>query len=539
MTIKSLHLESWRTGFVIGIFSLWALATFFRAFYVQSVDSNFYIKQGENRFLRVVDRSKDREEIVDRNGLPISATIPTQDFYVDASSLEFLDKNLPEALKLLDVEKDELSKIVQESNLDWIPVRRRVGWTTSEKVTNLRVRGLYSVRTSVRNAIRQPEFRLPLGITSNNLLIATGYEKIFDSQLAVNTLRQEWIVDRLGQVVDLRKSTGVIGSPKPIKTALSITAQLLLHKELQQMVDSSGSLAGTAVIVDAETGEVVGLVGASSSSGKHVDREFSLHPAVLEIEPGSLMAPMSLAIFYNHLGPAAGSFVSKHKDILDAATGRLPLQKSGNGESGNWRAHGLGKAGLRVPPSIFGNALYQAGFGTKNIAFGHESSVGRVYSPERWSVRDHANIATGFGFRATLIQIIQALVPIAHPTMEPPQISLEHAAEAQRRKSYVSMEAAMTVRRLLEASKMEGRGCDGPSWTSTQRFRSTTFKFQVYQTQLYSVQLGWCRKNGRTLISALTLEEGQSFSPAELRKNLNGAARMSEIFLDIGTATKD
>ncbi len=89
-----------------------------RAAWVQVIDNDFFLRQGEVRFARTLELSANRGRILDRNGLILASSVPAASIWsipedVEKNSPEDLAK-LPQLAKLMDMPLDQLKKKLAE-----------------------------------------------------------------------------------------------------------------------------------------------------------------------------------------------------------------------------------------------------------------------------------------------------------------------------------------------------------------------------------------------------------------------------------------
>ncbi|HSB23387.1 MAG TPA: penicillin-binding protein 2, partial [Burkholderiaceae bacterium] len=73
----------WRSRFLVVLVALGFIALFGRAVYVQIVASDFYLAQGERRFVHTVDLPASRGRILDRNGLILATSVASNTVYLN------------------------------------------------------------------------------------------------------------------------------------------------------------------------------------------------------------------------------------------------------------------------------------------------------------------------------------------------------------------------------------------------------------------------------------------------------------------------
>ena len=66
----------WRSKLLVALVGLGFALLLGRAVYVQIIDAQFFLKQGEIRYAHTIELPANRGRIVDRNGLILAASVP-------------------------------------------------------------------------------------------------------------------------------------------------------------------------------------------------------------------------------------------------------------------------------------------------------------------------------------------------------------------------------------------------------------------------------------------------------------------------------
>ena len=103
---------AWRSKFVMACLVLAFTGLAARAAWVQVIDNDFFLRQGEVRFARTLELSANRGRILDRNGLILASSVPAASIWaipedVEKNTPEDLAK-LPQLAKLMDMPLDQL-----------------------------------------------------------------------------------------------------------------------------------------------------------------------------------------------------------------------------------------------------------------------------------------------------------------------------------------------------------------------------------------------------------------------------------------------
>ncbi|MGH8677667.1 MAG: peptidoglycan D,D-transpeptidase FtsI family protein, partial [Burkholderiales bacterium] len=202
--------------------------------------------------------------------------------------------------------------------------------------------------------------------------------------------------------------------------ALSIDQriQYLAFRELKNAVIEHEAKAGSIVVIDVRTGEVLALANWPSYNPNNRDTfspAGSRNRAVVDLfEPGSTLKPFTAAaaIEAGYVNPTstidigAGRLTVGNRTIRDAHPDAELLsvseviQKSSN--------VGSAKIALAMPPRILWQILSQAGFGVvPQSGFPGEAS-GRLRAFQTWKPIEQATVSYGHGISVSLLQLARA-----------------------------------------------------------------------------------------------------------------------------------
>jgi cell division protein FtsI (penicillin-binding protein 3) len=453
----------WRSKFTVALVGLGFALLLGRAIYVQVVGSEFFQKQGEARFARTLEMPASRGRIVDRNGLILAASVP-------APSLWAIPKDLPaekvqrRALaRLLGMTPPELeARLDDNPNFVWL--RRQVDESVAQEVLALKLKGVHQVREYKRKYPEGEAAAHVVGFTSVEERGQEGIELAFQKDLAGRDGTRRVIKDRLGRVVeDIGDSVAPVDG-RDIELAIDSKVQFFAYQRLREAVAEHKAKAGSAVVLDVTTGEVLALANYPSFSPG--DRR-NLSGAQLRnraltdtFEPGSTMKPFiaALALESGRVTPgtviqtAPGRMTITGSTISDshphgALTVDEVIQKSSN--------VGTVKMAMQMQPREMHELFTQVGFGQKpQIAF-PGAVTGRLRPYKTWRPIEQATMSYGYGLSTSLFQLARAYTVFARDgELIAPSITRE--AQPAPGLHVVSAKTAQQVRHMLELAAGPG-----------------------------------------------------------------------------------
>ena len=131
-----------------------------RAAYVQIINSDFYQRQGEARYLRELPIKTSRGMITDRNGEPLAVSTPVASIWVNPQDLLRSPERIPELAQAVGMSVDELSsRLSQKSDKEFMYLRRRINPDEAEKVVALKIPGVAARASSAASTRRVTRWR--------------------------------------------------------------------------------------------------------------------------------------------------------------------------------------------------------------------------------------------------------------------------------------------------------------------------------------------------------------------------------------------
>ncbi|HEX7440838.1 MAG TPA: penicillin-binding transpeptidase domain-containing protein, partial [Caldimonas sp.] len=284
----------WRSKFLVALVGLSFCVLLGRAVYVQIIGSAFFLKQGEIRYGRTLDLPASRGRIVDRNGLILASSVPAPSIWAIPKDLEGDKAQRARLVKLLDMTAADLDdRLADNPNFVWL--RRQVDESVAKDVLALGIKGVHQVREYKRKYPEGEAAAHVVGFTNVEDRGQEGIELAFQKELAGRDGTRRVIKDRLGRVVeDIGDSVAPVDG-RDIELAVDSKVQFFAYQRIRDAVAENKAKAGSVVVLDAQTGEILALANFPSYSP--ADRR-NLSGAQLRnraltdtFEPGSTMKP--------------------------------------------------------------------------------------------------------------------------------------------------------------------------------------------------------------------------------------------------------
>ncbi|MCB1777350.1 MAG: penicillin-binding protein 2 [Candidatus Competibacteraceae bacterium] len=469
---KILTRTSPRVGLILSLLALATASIVARAGYLQLVHKDFLQGQGDERFLRVVETSAHRGMIVDRNGEPLAVSSPVDSIWAQPAELLEQRQHWPELAAALEMTTADLEgKLAGRQTRQFVYLRRHLAPDRAERILQLDIPGVYSQREYRRYYPDAEVTSHLLGFTDIDDVGQEGLEKTFDAQLRGIPGQKRVIKDRLGRIVQDIEN---IRSPQPgQKLTLSIDRRLQYqaYRALKETVVGHNASAGSAVVVDVQTGEILAMVdqpAGNPNNRANLKSDLLRNRAVTDAyEPGSTLKPFTIAM-------ALESGKWKPGTLINTAPGWLKVGRHRVRDVHNYGTidvtHviskssnvGTSKIALSLPAERLWKLYKNLGFGalTGLGLIGEQPGVLRHYS--KWGGEiGHANHSFGYGLSVNMLQLAQAYVVLATDGIRRPLTILkrEEPLDPADERRVLSAKATQQVRVMLEqAVTRQGTG---------------------------------------------------------------------------------
>jgi cell division protein FtsI (penicillin-binding protein 3) len=458
----------WRSKFIVAAIALGFVGLAGRAAWVQVFSNEFFQKQGEVRFARTLELSANRGRILDRNGLLLATSVPVPSIWAIPEDVERDRKKLTQLAKLLEMPFADLERKLQDEDKTFVWLKRQVEEDVAKQIAALDIKGVYQRKEYKRQYPEGEAAAHVVGFTNVEDRGQEGVELTFEKQLAGRAGMRHVIKDRLGRVVEDVGETVPPLSGRDLQLSIDSKVQFFAYQRLRDAVLENKAKAGSVVVLDAMTGEVLALANYPSyvpNKRQNLTGEQLRNRAITDVfEPGSTMKPFSVGLALDTglvtpqtpIQTAPGYMVISGMKISDAhANGMLTvqqvIQKSSN--------IGTVKIALQMQPRQMWELFTQAGFGQKpQISFPGAVS-GRLRPYKTWKPVEQATMSYGYGLSASLFQMARSYTVFAHDGQIIPATLLK-SSEPGAGVQVFSAKTAAEIRTMLQMAA--GPGGTGP-----------------------------------------------------------------------------
>ncbi len=290
-------------GLVLGAVALAFTGLLVRGVYLQTSQHEFLKNQGDQRFVRTLPLPASRGMITDRNGATLALSAPTESLYAMPSGMEEMptDEQLEKLSAIADVPVEVLKNKLSKKDKGFIYLKRQLSYEKAEEIKALGIKGIAFQKELKRHYPMGNLFAHVIGFTNIDGKGQEGLELSREDSLRGEDGAKVVLRDNKGNIVDSLDSprNSVPKNGQDMILSLDQRIQTLAYEELNKAVAYHKAKAGTVVVLDAQTGEILALVNSPAydpNQPGQANSEQRRNRAVTDmIEPGSAMKPFTIA----------------------------------------------------------------------------------------------------------------------------------------------------------------------------------------------------------------------------------------------------
>jgi cell division protein FtsI (penicillin-binding protein 3) len=412
----------WRSRFVMALVGVAFAALLGKAVYVQAWATDFYQAEGDKRFVHKQPLPASRGRILDRHGLALATSVALPSVQAERKTFAADSAQRRELAQLLGLSAASLEERLAGRG-HTATLRRHVDTDTWERVQALNLPGVVAVMENKRSYNEGAAAAHVVGFTNVDEKGLEGIELAFQEQLTGRRGQRLVLRDRLGRVVETLDDTAQPVNGGDVQLSLDSKLQSYAYRQVRDAVQLHGAKSGSAVVLDARTGEVLALANFPSyDPGERITVGSAAlrNRAVTDIfEPGSTMKPFTVALAMESgrvrastvMQTAPGYIVVTGSTIRDThAYGPLTvaqvIQKSSN--------VGTVKLAQMMPAREMWEMFTAIGLGQKPKLEFPGVATGRLRPYKTWRPVEQATMSYGYGLSASLLQLARAYTVFAH-----------------------------------------------------------------------------------------------------------------------------
>ena len=411
----------WRSRFLVALVGLSFTGLLVRALYVQVIDTQFFQKQGEARYAHTLELPASRGRIIDRGGQVLASSVAVPSFWAIPKDVDEDPAKRRDLAKILGISAAELDKKLDPSSR-FVWLRRQADDDTAARLKALDLKGVFQDREYKRKYPEGEASAHVVGFTGAEDKGQEGIELAFQKELQGRDGSRAVVKDRLGRVIeDLGDSTPAMNGQE-VDLSIDSTIQFFAYQRIRDAVEANKAKAGSVVVLDAQSGEVLALANFPSydpGNRLNLNGEQLRNRALTDVfEPGSTMKPLivSLALETNRVKPDtllstgprsvvingwSPTDAEKHGDL----TVTQVIQMSSN--------IGAAKLALMMQPREIYDVYTAVGLGQRPQINFPGAITGKLRPYKSWRLIEQATMAYGYGLSASLFQLAHAYTMFA------------------------------------------------------------------------------------------------------------------------------
>ena len=411
----------WRSKFIMALLVLAFVGLAARAGYVQVVGNDFFQSQGEKRFARTVELPANRGRIVDRNGLILATSVLARSVWALPEDVDLNDPKLKELARLLEMPLADVRRRL-DSDKTFVWLKRQVDEPVAKTIAELGIKGIHQSRAYKRQYPEGEAAAHVVGFTNVEDRGQEGVELAFNDKLSGKNGSRRVIKDRLGRIVeDVREVVPPVDG-QDLQLSIDSKIQYFAYQQLKDAIAQHKAKAGSVVVLDARSGEVLALANYPSynpNRRQNLTGEQLRNRALTDsFEPGSTMKPFIAALSLER-------GIAKPTTQIQTAPGRITIGGSTISDT-----HGYGlltlaeviqkssnvgtvKLAMQMEPREMWETYTQLGFGQKPQLPFPGAVSGRLRPYKSWRPIEQATMSYGYGLSSSLFQLAQAYTVFA------------------------------------------------------------------------------------------------------------------------------
>lgn len=397
--------------------------------HMQTTERHKLRSEGENRSYRAMVIPAYRGEILDRHGKPLAISTPVDSVWVDPRYLRADDPDFLKVLDILNLSDEQKESIIsrvqaRQGRSGFIYLRRQVAPFVTDEIKAMNIRGVNFQREFKRFYPTGEVSAHVVGFTNVDGNGQEGIELQFNDVLKGIDGRRSFHRDLKGGVAQKNTDDIPVQNGEDVTLSIDSKVQYIAYKYLKEGVIENNAEAGTVVVMNVHTGEVLAMVNYPSYNPNNMADAFPdrrRNRAVTDVyEPGSVIKTIAAAMALKSGQYDMDTIVPTAPGWYRVDTGtvrdfrnygdldlRHILMKSSN--------VGISKVTLSMEdPNTLSDTLSEFGFGSRTgIEFPGERA-GVVPHRRVWGRFPLATLSFGYGMNVTALQLAQAYAAIGN-----------------------------------------------------------------------------------------------------------------------------
>lgn len=495
-------LYPWRFRLVLVLLALMVCAIAWRMLDLQVLDHDFLKAHGDARSVRHIPIPAHRGLITDRNGEPLAVSTPVTTLWANGKELQAGREQWPALAAALGQDAASFAaRLEQNKEREFMYLVRGLTPENGQRVLDLKVPGVYAIEEFRRFYPAGEVAAHVVGFTDIDDRGREGMELAYEDWLAGVPGKRQVLKDRRGKLIKDVQVAQNAKAGKALALSIDLRLQYLAHRELRNALLENDAKAGSLVMVDVKTGEVLAMVNHPTynpNNRRNLTPAAMRNRAMIDVfEPGSTIKPLSMAA-------ALETGRWKPSDIVQVGNGTLQIGRYTIRDVSRTQGPALDLTGILINSSNVGMSKVAFDVGGEqlhhvfsNLGFGRDTGlgfpgerVGNLPNHRKWREAETATLSYGYGLSVTAVQLAHAYAVLANGGGMTP-LSMIRVDEKPSATQVVPADVAKTLQGMLQQvieaprgvfrAQVPGYHVAGKSGTA----RKTNSGAKGYQTNSY------------------------------------------------------
>ncbi len=443
--------------------SLWAIVIGIRLVHLQVLGREFFEQQGARQSERTLNLDPRRGPVLDRGGRPLAVSVDAESLYAvpqDVVDAPATAQALARALGLDAAGRRDVLARLQQKSKAFVWVQRKLDPGTARRVRELQLDGI-GFLTEHRRYYPQRELAAHvLGYVGLDNEGMSGIEHALEKEIRGRAAKVVVHTDARRRPVAQTERPSTDGAA--VTLTIDEAVQHIAERELERSMAETQAVAGTVVVVEPFTGEVLAMAGRPAFN----PNRYNAYPssrwrnrAVSDaFEPGSIFKIVTAAAGIQENVVAPG-------EMLDCGNGRIEIAGTVINDHAVFerlsfteavtRSSDIGmiRVAQRLGRENFARYVRDFGFGVPSGIELPGESAGLVRPAPRWSALSLPSLSFGQEIGVTALQITMAAGAVANGGYLMKPLLVKRVEDNEGR--VVRDTKPLVVRRVLEPQTVE------------------------------------------------------------------------------------
>jgi cell division protein FtsI (penicillin-binding protein 3) len=462
----------WLVVWVLAV--VWMAAVLARLTCVQLFCYSEYLAKAQRQQERIFEISPKRGTIYDRKGRELAVSLPMDSVFGDPAEITDVDMVGRLLSRVLNLPPEDIETKIREAHT---PVRlaRKLSPDVVQRTSDMNLNGVFFQKENRRVYPQRELAASVLGYVDIDEKGIGGIEQSLDKEIRGRPGTMMVMADGLRRWYDRRESAADPGAS--VVLSIDETIQYIAEKELATAVEQTHAKAGTVIVQDPNTGELLAVANwptfDPNDAGSYPSEARADRAVSDAYEPGSTFKVITLT-------GAIENRVASPSELVDCQMGSILVAGrlihdwhpfgilTVTGILANSSDVGAIKVALRLGAPKFYEVARAFGIGQDTRIDLPGENRGLLRPVENWSPSSIGSLAMGQEVSVTPIQIVSAISAIAnggtlyHPRVVHEIRDSESGAELPHPdadpQEATDPPTAATMREMMEDVMMEGTG---------------------------------------------------------------------------------